>query len=100
MRVVGPHHDRARAQSRCVTVSTSPAFMNAVCDRASTFPRVPHPEKSKGCDAKRGHLVHYEGASVCVPFSTSLLCLYILYATGERSPSCRRLSALIISPIQ
>ena len=27
MRVVGPHHDRARAQSRCVTVSTSPAFM-------------------------------------------------------------------------
>ena len=45
MRVVGPHHDRAQAQSRCVTVSMSPTFMNTMCDRVSPLLRAPHPER-------------------------------------------------------
>ena len=38
-RVVGPHYDRAQAQSRYAIVSTSPAFMNTTCDRVEHRPR-------------------------------------------------------------
>ena len=85
MRVVGPHHDRSRTQSRCVTISTSPAMMNSTCDRASTFPRAPHPEReSEGIDAKCGHLVHYEGPVYVCPF-LRLFCVYTYCTPHDRA---------------
>ena len=97
MRVVGPHHDRAQAQSRCVTVSTSPAFMNTTCDRVSPLMRAPHPE--------REHRPRRRSAGIW--FITKCRCTlsYVssasIHTPHDRvNPLRRRLSALIILPIR
>ena len=67
MRVVGPHHDRAQAQARCVTVSTSPAFMSTIYVSsyvlASASPGV---RAQAATPSACGHLVQHEGISYCM----------------------------------
>ena len=90
------HHDRA--QSSCVTAR---CLLRSWIRRQSQSPpasALPG-ERAQAATSKRGHLARHEGRVTGVPFPTSLLRLYIRRAI-EPTPSRRRLSALIIFPIQ